>query len=63
MTEGHVRKSYRLFGNKSNIVGTIDTFSLVLVLIIVLLLLEVAQINILSCFRPLHILILVKNGT
>ena len=58
--------------NKSNGVWTTDACSLVLVPIIVLLLvvlyyyyyyLKVAQVVILSCFRPLSISILVKNGT
>ena len=62
--------SFKGYNNKSNGVRTTDAFSLVLVLIIVLLLavlyyyyLKVAQVVILSCFRPLSISILVKNGT
>ena len=59
-----VRKCMR---NKSNRVRTIDAFSLVLVLIIdyyrfACICTIVAQIVILSCFRPLLISILVKNG-
>ena len=56
--------------NKSNGVRATDVFSLVLVSVIVLLLvvlyyyyLKVTQVVILSCFRPLSISILVKNGT